>query len=73
MKGSGDVLLTHILEGERLAAINRVLRWHGITEVEPCAVGRILQHLSPMEMGRYAHIVHEIVAALDETSEEIVT
>ncbi len=64
-----DIVLTDMLEGEQLAAVNRVLRWHGIKEVGPCQVGEVMQHMTPMEMGRYSHILHEIVAALDADGE----
>lgn len=63
-----DILLTDTIEGEQLAEVNRVLRWHGVKEVGPCQVQEVMQHLTPMEMGRYGHILHEITLALDATN-----
>lgn len=63
---ASDLLLTDRLDGESLEAVNRVLFWHGIAEVGPCTIGDVFQRLTPMEAGRYCHILGEIVDALRE-------
>lgn len=65
-----ELLMSDILAGETLAVANRVLRWHGIAEVGPCSVVDLFNHLAPMEMGRFAHIVREVTEAIAGDEEE---
>lgn len=63
---SDKLLITDKLEGERLEAVNRMLRYHGVAEVKsPCAVWELMNHLSPMEAGRFVHIVKAITDEID--------
>ena len=57
------------LSGEDLATANRVLRWHGCPEVPPCTVAQLMNRLTPMELGRFTHIVKEITTALEDEEE----
>ena len=66
-----ELLVTDRLEGKNLDAANRVLSFYGVPEIKsPCTVIDVMNHMSPMEAGRFSHILHEIAEAF-EGSEEV--
>jgi hypothetical protein len=60
MKHAHAVPFGALLEGRQLDTANTILRYHGLPERgQPLTVGKLLESLTPMELGRWTHICRD--------------